>query len=303
MRIWRCRSAVGLMAAVTAAVGLVVVAGPAGAATPGYWLSAADGGVFSFNAPFLGSPAGTADCPPGPMDRNEPFGTCSAIAARPDGKGYWALNGDESKVFAYGTAVNRGEPWSIYQNVSRAETPVGIAIVSTPSGNGYWVTEDTGRVFAYGDAKVYGDAASLRLAALIVGMAATRDGHGYWLVSADGGVFAFGDARYLGSLPGDGIVPNQPGIVGMATTRNGHGYWLVGADGGVFAFGDATFSGSMNDQRLNAPAVGVAANRDGLGYWLVAADGGVFAFGGAPFLGSMGGQQLNSPLLGIATRP
>lgn len=300
MRAWRCRSAFGLMAVVMVAVGLLVTAGPAGAATPGYWLSGADGGVFSFSAPFLGSPARNADCPPGPMDRNEPFGTCSAIAARPDGKGYWVLNGDESIVFAYGTAVNLGQPWSVYQNVSRADTPVGVGIVSTQSGNGYWVVEDSGRVFAYGDAKGYGDASHLNLAGFIVGMAATRDGHGYWLVAADGGVFAFGDARYLGSLPGAGIVPNQP-VVGMAATRDGRGYWLVSADGGVFAFGDATFSGSMNDQRLNAPAVGVAANPDGLGYWIVAADGGVFAFGGAPFLGSMGGQHLNSPLFGIAS--
>ena len=169
MRTWRCRSAFGLLAAVMLSVGLLVGAGPAGAAAPGYWLSAVDGGVFSFGPPFLGSPAGKAECPPAGMDRNEPLGTCSAITARPDGKGDWVLNGDESKVFAFGTAVNLGEPWSIYQNVSRAETPVGVGIVSTPSGNGYWVAEDTGRVFAYGDAKGYGDASHLNLAALIVG--------------------------------------------------------------------------------------------------------------------------------------
>jgi hypothetical protein len=302
MRSWRCRSLVSLMAAVLLAVGLLIAAGPAGAATPGYWLSGVDGGVFSFHAPFLGSPAGKAECPPAGMDRNEPFGTCAAIAARPDGKGYWVLNGDESKVFAYGTAANLGEPWSIYQSLGRFEIPLGVAIVSTRSGNGYWVAEDTGRVFAYGDANGYGDASHLNLGAFIVAMAATRDGHGYWLIAADGGVFAFGDAPYLGSLPGKGIVPNQP-VVGMAPTRDGHGYWLMAADGGVFAFGDAAFLGSMAGRSLNAPTVGMAANPNGPGYWTIAADGGVFAFGDAPFLGTLGGQHLNSPIFGMTTRP
>lgn len=251
---------------------------------------------------ILGQPRGHGRLSPGTDGPLRALRHCSAIAAKPDGTGYWVLNGDESKVFAYGTAVNLGQPWDVYQNVSRAETPLGVAIVSTPSGNGYWVAENTGRVFAYGDAKAHGDASHLNLAAFIDGMTATRDGNGYWLAAADGGIFAFGDASYLGSLPGRGIVPNQP-VVGMAVTGDRHGYWLVAADGGVFAFGDATFLGSMAGRRLNAPMVGVAANPDGPGYWTVAADDGVFAFGGAPFLGSLGGKHLNAPVVGIATRP
>jgi hypothetical protein len=302
MRTWRCRSAFGLIAAAVLAVGLLMAAGPAGAATPGYWLSAGDGGVFSFNAPFWGSRAtNPADCPSGFMDRNSPF-SCSVIAARPDGRGYWILDPAVSKVFAYGTAANLGQPWDYYQHLFLFQVPEGVGIVSTSSGNGYWVAEDNGRVFAYGDAKGYGDASTLRLNALIVGIAATPDGHGYWLVAGDGGVFAFGDAGHFGSLPGERIVANKA-VVGIAATRDGRGYWLVAGDGGVFTFGDATFSGTMAGRPLNAPMVGVAANPDGPGYWTVAANGGVFAFGGAPFLGSLGGQHLNSPVLGMAIRP
>jgi peptidoglycan/xylan/chitin deacetylase (PgdA/CDA1 family) len=47
----------------------------------GYWLVAADGGVFSFgSAPFFGSAAGTLHAT-----------VAGAIAATPDGRGYWLL--------------------------------------------------------------------------------------------------------------------------------------------------------------------------------------------------------------------
>jgi hypothetical protein len=282
------------------AVGLLVGSGQAGAVSPGYWLSAGDGGVFSFNAPFWGSPASDpTNCPPASADRDDPFGTCSVMAARPDGQGYWILDSALSKVFAYGKASNLGQPWDYYQSLPFYQVPTGVGIVSTPSGNGYWVAESNGKVFAYGDAQGYGDASGLSLNASIVGMAATADGHGYWLVASDGGVFSFGDAGYYGSMGGHHL--NQA-VVGMAANLETGGYWLVAADGGIFSF-NAPFSGSMGGTQLNQPMVGMAANPDGPGYWTVASDGGIFSFGGAPFLGSMGGQHLNSPIFGIAATP
>ncbi len=47
---------------------------------PGYWMVAADGGVFSFDEPFWGSIGGSALADP-----------VGAIAAIPDGSGYWIL--------------------------------------------------------------------------------------------------------------------------------------------------------------------------------------------------------------------
>ena len=46
----------------------------------------------------------------------------------------------------------------------------------------------------------------------------------------------------------------------------GHGYWLAAADGGVFAFGDAPFEGSDGGTPKHALAVGIAG-RPG-GYWI-----------------------------------
>ena len=173
-----------------------------------------------------------------------------------------------------------------------------VLAVTEPSG--YWVATADGGVTAHGNARPYGGAAGLALAAPVVGMAPTGDGGGYWLVASDGGVFAYGGARFLGSLGARHL--NAP-VVGMAPTRDGGGYWLVAADGGVFAFGDARFAGSLGGQSLNAPVVGMTATRDGGGYWLVAADGGVFAYGDARFRGSAATERLSAPVVGIAATP
>jgi hypothetical protein len=288
----------------------LAVAGPS-ATSPGYWLLGGDGGVFAFGAPFFGSAASDPTrCPANTTDRTLPDGTCQAIAATPDGGGYWILNVDTGRIFPFGNAGTFGEPADGFAGTPREFVPTGRAIVSTPDGQGYWVLEvglnGAGTIEHFGNAGFFGDTATLQqqqgapFNGEPVGMAATADGQGYWEVYSDGGVFAFGNAGFYGST--GGVRLNQP-IVGMAATADGKGYWLVARDGGVFAFGDAVFAGSTGSLRLNQPIVGLAANPDGTGYWLVASDGGVFAFGAAPFLGSTGGQKLARPVFGIAARP
>jgi hypothetical protein len=70
------------------------------AATPdgkGYWLVAADGGVFSFgDASFHGSMGGS--------HLNAPV---VGLAATPDGMGYW-LAAKDGGVFSFGTAPFEG---------------------------------------------------------------------------------------------------------------------------------------------------------------------------------------------------
>jgi hypothetical protein len=244
-------------------------------------------------------------------DRNEPNGSCFSIAVTPSGMGYWVLDGDTGKVYAYGTAVNRGEPADDFVGVGREFVPNFRQIVPTPTGRGYWVYEvgasDAGTIAHFGDAAFFGDTANLQVpdqAALngsAVGMARTADGKGYWEVRSDGGVFAFGDAKFYGST---GRLHLTKPIIGITATATGKGYWLYAADGGVFAFGDAVFGGSTGGLRLNAPIVGMARNPAGPGYWLAAADGGVFAFGGVPWVASLltYGVRLNSPIVAIAAR-
>jgi hypothetical protein len=245
-------------------------------AAPGYRLAAADGGVFSFCAPFYGSMGGHT--------LNQPI---VGMAATPDGGGYWLVAADGG-VFTFGDAGFYGSTGALHLN-----RPI-VGIAATPDGRGYWLVAADGGIFSFGDAAFYGSTGAIRLNQPIVGMAATPGGDGYWLVAADGGIFSFGDARFYGST--GNLHLDQP-IVGMAATPGGGGYWLVAKDGGVFTFGDAPFEGSAGNVPLDAPIVGMAATPDGGGYWLVAADGGVFTYGDAPFDGSAGSNGLVAPIV------
>ena len=72
------------------------VTGMAANTVGGYWLVATDGGIFSFDATFLGSTGGIA--------LNAPI---SGMAASSDGDGYWLVGADNG-VFAFGDAPFHG---------------------------------------------------------------------------------------------------------------------------------------------------------------------------------------------------
>ncbi len=233
----------------------------------GYWLVAADGGVFSFGrAGFYGST--------GSAHLNAPI---VGIAATPDGGGYWEVASDGG-VFAFGDAKFFG---------STGGTPLNrpiVAITSTPDGRGYWLVGADGGVFGFGDASFYGSAVNLTPSSAIVGISSSPDGRGYWEASANGAVFAFGDAPYEG-----GASSAQP-IVGISAL--GTGYRMVASDGGIFDVGGAPFLGSTGGQHLNKPMIGISSS-DG-GYITVASDGGVFAYGNSGFYGSLAGSSVYS---------
>ncbi|MCL5076993.1 MAG: hypothetical protein M1288_02605 [Actinobacteria bacterium] len=250
-------------------------------------LQGINSGLASYsNPPVIGFGNAPIYAPSQPVVPNS---VIVAMAATPDGKGYW-LVGATGQVFDYGDAPDLG---SLSDPSQKA--PI-IAMAATPDGKGYWLVGSDGSVYPFGDAQSYGSTANLNLNGPIVGIASTPDGKGYWLVGADGGIFTFGDAAFYGSMGGKYLAG---AIVGMASTPDGKGYWLVGADGGIFTFGDAAFYGSMGGKPINASVVGMAATADGKGYWLVGADGGIFTFGDAPFYGSLGGKLPNIPISAI----
>ncbi len=261
------------------ALTIVISAPPSPPKTQGYWLTAGDGGVFTFgSAAFRGSAAKVPLVAP-----------VVGIATTPNGAGYW-LGAKDGGVFSYGLAFH-GSLGKVH-----LAAPI-VAIAATPDGQGYYLVGADGGVFTFGDAHFHGSAANVHLAAPIVGMAVTRDGGGYYLVGKDGGVFSFGDARFHGSLGATAL--NTP-IAGIAVDNATQGYWLVGANGSLYVFGAPTF-GSVANVALHAPVVGIASTQDGLGYRFVASDGGVFCFGNAHFLGSMGGKPLNQPAVGMTS--
>ena len=106
------------------------------AATPdgfGYWLVAADGGVFAFgDAQFFGSMGG--------IPLNAPV---VGMAPTPDGNGYWLVAKDGG-VFAFGDAAFEGSAGGL-----TLVAPV-VGITAAPGGNGYWLGAADGGVFNYG---------------------------------------------------------------------------------------------------------------------------------------------------------
>jgi hypothetical protein len=208
--------------------------------TEGYWMTAADGGIFAYgNVQFYGSMGGRPLAQP-----------VVGIAGTPDRGGYWEVASDGG-VFAFGDAQFHGSMGGIPLN-----RPV-VGIAPTSDGGGYWEVASDGGVFAFGDAQFHGSMGGTHINQPVVGVAPTPDGGGYWEVASDGGLFAFGDAGFYGSMGGTAL--SRP-VVGIASTRDGRGYWEVASDGGVFSFGDAFFRGSAGDMLLNAPVTGVAAN-------------------------------------------
>ena len=127
------------------AVGPVRAVGLAGTPTgQGYWVATADAQVFAFGDAVLpaatgaGVPAAGADAGP-----PKPAAPTVAIAASPDGKGYWLL-GRDGGVFSFGVPF--------HGSVAERQPYEGaVSLEATPSGAGYYVAGADGSVFSFGD--------------------------------------------------------------------------------------------------------------------------------------------------------
>ncbi len=175
--------------------------------------------------------------------------------------------------------------------------PENIAgIAATPNDGGYWLALKDGSVYAFGDARFYGDLRSERFhggspnlppGAPVTGIASSRDGKGYYLLAGDGSVYTFGDARFHGS-EGDYKASGVP--VAIATDPVTGGYYIATSSGHLYNF-DAPFHGSQISGHYY-PVVGLAEMHNGKGYWMVTSSGAVFAFGSAKRYGSLTGRTV-----------
>jgi hypothetical protein len=217
------------------------------AATPsgnGYWVTAGDGGVFTFgDAQFEGSVADRHLAAP-----------IVGIAATPSGGGYW-LVGSDGGVFAFGDAEFHG-------SMENAGSTI-VAITPTPSGQGYWLLGSDGGVFAFGDAAFEGAATSVAHRAPLTAMAPTASGYGYYLLGADGGVFAFGDAHFDGAL-----IDGHHLTTGIVIPSDGRGYQVASTDGSVTGFGGAPTVAAPADLLTGQHPVVALAARHGGGDWV-----------------------------------
>jgi hypothetical protein len=187
----------------------------------GYWLLAADGGVFAFgDAAFFGSTGG--------QHLNQPIVGMTPTA---DGGGYWLVAKDGG-VFAFGDARFHGSMGGQHLN----QPVVGVA--SSVDGQGYYLVSSDGGVFTFGDARFHGSMGGTPLNGPVIGISTDPQTGGYRMVAQDGGVFDF-DAQFFGSLAGNSGAP----VVSLAPTSDLRGYYLLRRDGSLAAFGDAALLG------------------------------------------------------------
>ena len=229
------------------------------AATPsgnGYWLVAADGGVFNFGAAaFYGSTytygiTGLSGSKP----LNAPI---VGMAPTASGNGYWLVAADGG-VFDFGAAAFYGSAYSKGYTGLSGPNPLPskvVAIAPTPSGNGYWILEANGDVLPFGGAKDYGSLPPGAPGSGFVGIASTADGNGYWLVTRSGSVYGFGDAPSYGSFNLSGQSATVVGI-----TSRGSGYSLILSNGQVVGFDGGPSSPALSSSTTGhgAPVIGGA---------------------------------------------
>ena len=198
------------------------------AATPdglGYWVVAADGGIFAFgDAAFEGSTGG--------IHLNAPV---VGMAATPTGRGYWLVAADGG-VFAFGDARFEGSMGGAPLN----QPVVGMA--ATPTGRGYWLVAADGGIFAFGDAAFEGSMGGTSTSTQpVVGHG--RHPHRPRLLAGWRPTAASSPSGTRRSRDRWAARPSTSRWSGWPPPLDGRGYWLAAADGGVFAFGDAPVRG------------------------------------------------------------
>jgi hypothetical protein len=214
-----------------------IVGDAAAPADSGYWLAAANGGVYAFG-PGTRYHGGASN-----LSLDEPIVGMAADAAT---GGYWLVARD-------GGVLSYDAPFFGSKGGQPLNAPV-VGMAPTPDGRGYWLVASDGGVFAFGDAAFDGSMGGKHLNQCVLGIAASSDGHGYWLVASDGGVFAFGDAGFYGSEAASNL--GAP-IVGISASQGTSGYWLISSNGTVYPKGGAPSYGGTTGS--SSPTVGIMA--------------------------------------------
>ena len=146
----------------------------------------------------------------------------------------------------------------------------GTAICSHPSKHGFWMTDGSGQVWAYGDCKHKGelkirtynkgmtDSFSLELFDWATCIESTTTGDGYWIAFGSGKVAAFGDAVGQGPVDinqdnpelnqfnatsvnymddyGNDWTQERNNLWGLRRDPDGRGFWILKASGSVHSY-------------------------------------------------------------------
>jgi hypothetical protein len=199
-----------------------------------------------------------------------------ALTVNRDGSGC-ALLGQDGRVEAHGTFRHHGDLLDL-QEKKRA-----VDIASMSSGDGYWIIDEQGNVFAFGDAQYFGGVPQVSLHSdLSVCIRSTPSDDGYWIVDRSGGICGFGNIWFNGALADHSQFAGQ--IVDFAPEQSGRGYFMLDNTGRVHAIGDIDHHGDASNGK---PSDAVAFIPGSLGYLIVDRRGAVLAYGDSIQRGSV----------------
>ena len=155
----------------------------------------------------------------------------------------------------------------------------GSIPVNTENRYGYWQVRTDGRIYAFGDARVYPPGWGLIHTGQVLGMAIHPDGTGYWTIDNLGRIVSAGDAQWYT----DPFDEGRNDWTDVAPTPSGNGYWALARDGRVYAYGDATSYGwsshtGTHPDGVAAHAHAIESHPTTQGYWVLWSDGYVDAF-------------------------
>ncbi|HEV3188005.1 MAG TPA: hypothetical protein VGZ04_08150 [Acidimicrobiales bacterium] len=187
--------------------------------TGGYWIVASNGLVKGFNAPFHGDTL----VPPGGWGQHP---AAVAIAAAPDGSGYYVLRANGA-VYAYGVKGHGSLAGHLFY---RTIAPVvAVALAVDPATGGYWIATSTGSVANF-DAPSFGspsvDARGTYDGVPVAALAAAPGGTGYSVLRANGEIDAYG-AQPHGSITATSAMPAGGFASALAVDPVTGGYYVA----------------------------------------------------------------------------
>lgn len=219
-----------------------------------------------------------------------------SLTLRPQNDGYWVMC-DHGHITAYGAAGFYGSAYAqrsqlIIPNASGPEGNKAGTIISTYTGNGYWVVGWDGIIYAFGDAPTHFGFAP-PAGEFFHGAASHNAGYGIWAVATNGTVQVRGAAVHYGNWTGAISNTTQVEIAtDVDSTDTNNGYLILSSGGHVQAFGDAV---KLGDPVITVPSL-ASADRyyqimdipDDSGYLLIQGDGSIIVEGGrqTDFFGS-----------------
>jgi hypothetical protein len=190
------------------------------------------------------------------------------------------------------------------------QKPTIVDLAAHPSGEGYWVLDNTGRVYNYGAAELhYGYHPGFRsiyppynalpanlyyvtvpwtgmlfggLSVTAMSIAATYTGEGYWVLYSDGSIRGFGDAVINGKSFWQTPLTNTS--INMINNSSTFIFYYVSFGENPYGFRK---SANFSNYEKSLRGTSITSHPNKIGFWVADGSGQVFSFGDAQNYGGL----------------